>query len=38
MIDLLYILGTILFFCAMLAYLRGCDRLGRRSDQPGHES
>jgi len=29
MTDLLYLLGTILFFAAMLAYVRGCERLGR---------
>ncbi len=30
--DLLYLLGSAAFFAAMLAYVRGCDRLGRRSD------
>jgi hypothetical protein len=30
--DLLYILGTIGFFTAMLGYLRGCAALGRRTD------
>jgi hypothetical protein len=29
MLDLLYVLGTIGFFAAMLAYVLGCDRLGR---------
>ncbi|MGH7536467.1 MAG: hypothetical protein ACREMG_12940 [Gemmatimonadales bacterium] len=33
MIDLLYVLGTIGFFAAMLAYVRGCERLGRGSDE-----
>jgi hypothetical protein len=28
-VDLLYLLGTIGFFAAMLAYVRGCERLGR---------
>jgi hypothetical protein len=27
--DLLYLLGTVVFFAAMLAYVRGCERLGR---------
>jgi hypothetical protein len=30
--DLLYLSGTIAFFAAMLAYVRGCARLGRRTD------
>jgi len=30
--DLLYIAGTLAFFAAMLAYVRGLDRLGRRTD------
>jgi hypothetical protein len=30
--DLLYIAGTLAFFAAMLAYVRGLDRLGRRID------
>ncbi len=34
MLDLLYVLGTLAFFAAMLAYVRGCEGLGRRSD-PG---
>ena len=29
MADLWYVLGTALFFGAMLAYARGCERLGR---------
>jgi hypothetical protein len=29
MIDFLYIAGSIFFFGLMLAYIRGCDRLGR---------
>jgi hypothetical protein len=27
--DLLYLVGTIVFFAAMLAYVRACERLGR---------
>jgi hypothetical protein len=30
--DLLYLLGTVAFFAAMLAYVRGLDKLGRRTD------
>lgn len=30
--DLIYILGTIAFFVLMLAYVAGCERLGRSSD------
>lgn len=33
MMDLLYIAGTVLFFALMLAYVRGCEALGRRSSQ-----
>jgi hypothetical protein len=33
MIDLAYILGTVAFFALMLAYVRGCERLGR-DDSP----
>lgn len=29
--DLLYLLGTVGFFAAMLAYVRGLRRLGERS-------
>jgi hypothetical protein len=28
-IDLAYVLGTLAFFALMLAYVRGCERLGR---------
>ena len=31
MIDLIYIVVTIAFFALMLAYVRGCERLGRDS-------
>jgi hypothetical protein len=27
--DLLYVVGTLSFFAAMLAYVLGCERLGR---------
>ncbi len=30
MIDLLYLLLTIVFFALMLAYVSGCERLGRQ--------
>ena len=29
MIDAAYVLGTVAFFALMLAYVRGCERLGR---------
>ncbi len=32
MLDLLYVLGTVLFFAAMIAYVRACAALGRDSD------
>ena len=30
--DVLSLLGSAAFFAAMLAYVRGCERLGRHSD------
>lgn len=33
MIDLLYLAGTILFYGLMLAYVAGCERLGRAADR-----
>lgn len=33
--DLFYIALTVVFFALMLAYIRGCDRLGREA--PGEE-
>ena len=30
--DILYTAVTVLFFVLMLAYVRGCDALGRRGD------
>jgi hypothetical protein len=32
MLDLIYVLGTILFFWAMIAYVRACEALGHDSD------
>jgi hypothetical protein len=29
MYDVLYVAGTIAFFALMLAYVRGCERLGK---------
>ena len=33
MLDLLYVLGNVGFFALMIAYVRGCEALGRDSDQ-----
>ena len=35
MIDLAYVLGTAAFFALMLAYVRGCERLGRAAAADG---
>lgn len=35
MIDLAYVLGTVAFFALMLAYVRGCERLGRAAAADG---
>lgn len=32
MIDLIYVLTTVLFFASMVAYVAACDRLGRNAD------
>jgi hypothetical protein len=32
MIDLLYVVGAVLFFALMLAYAAACNRLGRAAD------
>jgi hypothetical protein len=32
MLDLVYLALTLLFFVLMLAYVRGCDALGRRHE------
>jgi hypothetical protein len=29
MLDLVYLAATVAFFAAMLAYVRGCEKLGR---------
>lgn len=34
MTDVVYILVTLAFFALMIAYVRGCERLGREA---GHE-
>ena len=31
MLDLWYVLGTVVFFVAMIAYVRACEALGRDS-------
>lgn len=33
MIDVLYVAGTVGFFALMLAYIRGCEALGRDTEQ-----
>ena len=35
MADVLYVLGTLAFFALMLAYVRGCERLGERGEHDG---
>ena len=35
MLDILYIALTLVFFGLMLAYVHGCDVLGRRTDGEG---
>jgi hypothetical protein len=39
MVDLLYALGSIAFFALMLAYVRGCEVLGRSAEEesPAHD-
>jgi hypothetical protein len=32
MVDLWYVIGVGLFFGLMLAYVRGCERLGRETE------
>ena len=32
MIDIIYILATILFFALMIIYVAACDRVGRAAD------
>jgi hypothetical protein len=38
MVDLWYVLGTVLFFAVMLAYVRGCERLGWAPDGEEREA
>jgi hypothetical protein len=33
MLDVIYVLVTIAFFGLMIAYVRGCERLGRDPDE-----
>ncbi len=33
MLDILYIALTLVFFAVMLAYVRGCDSLGKRQSE-----
>jgi hypothetical protein len=35
MLDIAYVALTVVFFALMLAYVRGCDSLGRRQDGEG---
>jgi hypothetical protein len=35
--DLLFVLGTVAFFAAMLLYIRGCEALGRNPGAAGEE-
>lgn len=37
MLDLLYVAGSVLFFLLMLAYVRGCDALGKGGSDAGEE-
>lgn len=37
MMDVVYILATVAFFAAMVAYVAGCDRLGRRTQSGERE-
>jgi len=30
--DILYVLGSIAFFALMIAYVAGCDRIGRAAE------
>ena len=32
MLDVVYVVATILFFALMILYVEGCDRLGRSAD------
>jgi hypothetical protein len=37
MYDLLYVLGTIVFFALMIAYIAGCASLGVVADAPAED-
>ena len=32
MLDVIYLVTTVLFFALMIAYVRGCESLGRHSE------
>lgn len=36
-IDVGYVVATVAFFAAMVAYVAGCDRLGRAADATGDD-
>lgn len=38
MLDIVYIAATLAFFGLMLAYVHGCEVLGRRSDEEDRAS
>jgi hypothetical protein len=33
LLDLVYVAGSVAFFALMLAYVAGCERLGRSTDE-----
>ncbi len=35
MLDVMYLVGTLVFFALMLGYVRACEALGRRVDMEG---
>ncbi len=35
MLDIVYVLGSVGFFALMLAYVAGCERLGRARGEEG---
>lgn len=35
MADVLYLIGTVVFFAVMLGYVRACERLGQRTEVDG---
>jgi hypothetical protein len=38
MLDIAYVLGTIVFFLLMFAYVRACDRLGSAAPEEEKEA